>query len=166
MRGVNKVILIGNLGADPEVKYSQSGAAHCSLSVATTRSWKDRDGQKQEETEWHRCKAFGQPAEFAGKFLAKGAKVYIEGRLQTRKWQDDKGQDRWTTEIIIFDLQALGEAGSADSPRREGGNPNPPDERPRDDLDDDIPFAVALAPLAGALLAGVTSFSGGVPGVS
>ena len=101
-RGVNKVILIGNLGGDPEVRYTPNGSAVCNLSLATSESWKDRQtGQPVERTEWHRIVVFGKLAEIAGQFLRKGSKVYIEGKLQTRKWQDQQGQDRYTTEIVV-----------------------------------------------------------------
>ncbi len=101
-RGVNKVILIGNLGADPEVRYTPNGSAVTNLSVATSESWKDRQtGQPQEKTEWHRVVIFGKLAEIAGQYLRKGSKVYLEGKLQTRKWQDQQGQERYTTEIVV-----------------------------------------------------------------
>ncbi len=101
-RGVNKVILIGNLGNDPDVRYTPNGSAVANLSVATSESWKDRNtGQTQEKTEWHRVVIFGKLAEIAQQFLRKGSKVYLEGKLQTRKWQDQQGQDRYTTEIVV-----------------------------------------------------------------
>jgi single-strand DNA-binding protein len=112
-RGVNKVILIGNLGQDPEVRYMPSGGAVCNITVATTDSWSDREsGERQERTEWHRVVLFKRLAEIAGEYLRKGSKVYIEGRLQTRKWQDKGGQDRYTTEVIANDLQMLDSRGS------------------------------------------------------
>ena len=102
MAGINKVILVGNLGAKPELKYSQSGNAMTNLSVATSESWTDKNtGQKQEKTEWHRVSLFGKLAEIAGQYLDKGSKVYVEGKLQTRKWQDQSGQDRYTTEVVV-----------------------------------------------------------------
>ena len=108
-RSVNKVILIGNLGQDPEVRYSPSGAAVCSVSLATTESWKDRDsGDRQEKTEWHRLVFFARLAEIVGEYLTKGSQIYAEGRLQTRKWQDQSGQDRYTTEIVVSDMRMLG----------------------------------------------------------
>jgi single-strand DNA-binding protein len=108
-RGVNKVILIGNLGRDPEVRYSPNGQAIATVTLATSESWKDKNsGEKQERTEWHRVVFFGRLAEIAGEYLKKGAQVYIEGRLQTRKWQDKEGQDRYTTEIVATDMQMLG----------------------------------------------------------
>lgn len=104
---INKVILVGNLGSDPELRYTQSGTAVATLSVATSRYWKDRDGNTQNETEWHRVIVWAQQAEFCNNFLSKGMKVYAEGRLQTRKWQDQNGNDRWTTEIIANTIQNL-----------------------------------------------------------
>ena len=100
-RGVNKVILIGNLGQDPEVRYMPNGGAVCNITVATSETWKDKNtGENQEKTEWHRVVMFRRLAEIAGEYLKKGSKVYLEGRLQTRKWQDQQGQDRYTTEIV------------------------------------------------------------------
>ncbi len=104
---INKVILVGNLGSDPELRYTQSGTAVATLSVATNRRWKDRDGNPQEETEWHRVIVWAQSAEFCSNYLSKGMKVYVEGRLQTRKWQDQNGNDRYTTEIIASTIQNL-----------------------------------------------------------
>ena len=102
MAGINKVILVGNLGAKPEIKYASNGNAISNLSVATSESWTDKStGQKQERTEWHRVSLFGKVAEIAGQYLDKGSKVYVEGKLQTRKWQDQNGQDRYTTEVVI-----------------------------------------------------------------
>ena len=106
-RGVNKVILIGNLGQDPEVRYMPNGGAVANITVATSESWKDQQGQQQERTEWHRCVLYRRLAEIAGEYLKKGAKVYLEGKLQTREWQDQQGQKRYTTEIIINELQML-----------------------------------------------------------
>lgn len=108
MKGVNKVILIGNLGKDPETRYTQNGDAVTNITVATSESWTDKNtGQKQESTEWHRVVFFKKIAEIAGKYLKKGSKVYIEGSLKTRKWQDKSGQDRYTTEIIANNMQML-----------------------------------------------------------
>jgi len=104
---INKVILVGNLGADPELRYTQSGTAVATLSVATNRRWKDKDGNQQDETEWHRVVVWAQSAEFCGNYLSKGMKVYVEGRLQTRKWQDQSGNDKYTTEIISQTVQNL-----------------------------------------------------------
>ena len=104
---VNKAILIGNLGQDPEIRYTHSGAAVASFSLATTQKWKDKEGQQQEETEWHRITAWSRLAEICGEYLQKGSKVYIEGRLQTRKWQDKDGNDRYTTEIVAQEMKML-----------------------------------------------------------
>lgn len=107
-RGINKVILIGNLGADPEVRYTQSNTAIANISIATSETWKDKQtGEPREQTEWHRCVAYRRLAEIAGEYLKKGSKVYVEGRLQTRKWQGQDGVERYTTEIVINDLQML-----------------------------------------------------------
>ena len=117
-RGVNKVILLGNLGNDPDMKYTAAGAAVCNISVATSDNWKDKQsGEKVEKTEWHRVVAFQRLAEIMGEYLKKGSKVYIEGKLQTRKWQDNNGQDRWTTEIVANEMQMLGgqDGGAADT---------------------------------------------------
>jgi len=109
MASVNKVILIGNLGRDPETRYSTSGAAICNITVATSRQWKDKaSGEKREETEWHRVVFYDRLAEIAGEYLKKGRPVYVEGRLKTRKWQDKDGQDRYTTEIVAEEMQLLG----------------------------------------------------------
>jgi single-strand DNA-binding protein len=102
MSGINKVILVGNIGAKPEVKYSSNGSAIANLSVATSETWNDKNsGEKQEKTEWHRVSLYGKLAEIAGQYLDRGSKVYVEGKLQTRKWQDKDGQDRYTTEIVV-----------------------------------------------------------------
>ena len=107
-RGVNKVIIIGNLGSDPEVRYTQSSTAIANLSIATSETWKDKQtGEPREQTEWHRCVAYRRLGEIAGEYLKKGSKVYIEGRLQTRKWQTQDGQERYTTEIVVNELQML-----------------------------------------------------------
>lgn len=107
-RGINKVILIGNLGNDPETRYLPSGGAVTNITIATSESWKDKQtGEAQERTEWHKVVFFNQLAEIAGKYLKKGSKVYIEGSLRTRKWQDQNGQDRWTTEIVAGEMQML-----------------------------------------------------------
>src|SRR5215216_1933359 len=108
MASVNKVILIGNLGADPETRYLPSGDAVANIRIATTDTWKDKSGEKQEHTEWHRVAFFGKLAEIAGEYLKKGSQVYVEGRLQTRKWQDKDGNDKYTTEIIADRMQMLG----------------------------------------------------------
>lgn len=116
---VNKVILIGNLGCDPEIRYTQNGTPVASFRIATSERWKGNDGQMQEHTEWHNIIAWRRQAEICGEYLEKGAKVYIEGKLQTRKWQDQNGNDRYTTEIVIRELKML-------SPRKEGSHPAPP----------------------------------------
>lgn len=107
-RGVNKVILVGNLGNDPEVRYMPNGNAVANLSLATSESWKDQQGQMQERTEWHRLTMYRRLAEVAGEYLRKGSQIYVEGKLQTRKWQDQQGQDRYTTEIVCDQMQMLG----------------------------------------------------------
>ncbi len=112
---LNKVMLIGNLGKDPEIRATQSGTSVVTFNVATTERWKDKDGQKQEHTEWHRIVAWQKLAEICGNYLHKGSKVYIEGRLQTRKWQDQNGNDKFTTEIVASDMKMLDSKGSADS---------------------------------------------------
>ena len=150
-RGVNKVILVGNLGKDPEVRYSPGGQAVANVTIATSESWKDKNtGEKQERTEWHRIVFFGRLAEIAGEYLKKGSQIYIEGRLQTRKWQDKEGKDRYTTEIVANDMQMLGSRSGAGMPS-ETASQEPPTESatagaPRAksaagaDFDDDIPF--------------------------
>lgn len=107
-RGVNKVILVGSLGNDPEVRHMPNGNAVANLSLATSESWKDQQGQVQERTEWHRLTMYRRLAEIAGEYLKKGSQIYVEGKLQTRKWQDQQGQDRYTTEIIVDNMQMLG----------------------------------------------------------
>ena len=111
-RGVNKVILIGNLGKDPEVRYMPNGKAVANITVATSETWKDQQGQQQERTEWHRCTMYDRLAEITGEYLKKGAKVYLEGKLQTREWQDQQGQKRYTTEIIVSEMQMLDSRGA------------------------------------------------------
>ncbi len=154
---VNKVILIGNLGQDPEVRYMPNGNAVANITVATSETWKDKNtGENQERTEWHRIVLFRRLAEIAGEYLKKGAKVYIEGKLQTRKWQDQQGQDRYTTEIVADQLQMLdsrGGGGSADfAPSQGQSRPQSPQgggyqqqpsaapPAPDDGFEDDIPF--------------------------
>lgn len=125
--GVNKAILIGNLGQDPEVRYTPSGSAVCNLSLATTESWKKRDtGERQEKTEWHRLVFFGRVAEIVGEYLHKGSQIYVEGRLQTRKWQDQGGNDRFTTEIIVSDMQILGRKSGGDTATAQYDRPDRP----------------------------------------
>ena len=130
-RGVNKVILVGNLGNDPEVRYMPNGNAVANLSLATSESWKDQQGQMQERTEWHRLTMYRRLAEIAGEYLKKGSQIYVEGKLQTRKWQDQQGQDRYTTEIIVDQMQMLGsrdgggqggQGGGGYQQRPQGGN--------------------------------------------
>ena len=121
-RGVNKVILVGNLGNDPEIRYTQAGAAITNISVATSETWKDKQtGQPQERTEWHRVVFFNRLAEIAGEYLRKGSKVYLEGGLRTRKWQDKEGQDRYTTEIVGNEMQMLDSRGAGHGGAGQGG---------------------------------------------
>jgi single-strand DNA-binding protein len=143
MASVNKVILVGNLGRDPELRYMPSGDALASFSIATTHSYKDKGGQKVESTEWHRISVFGKQAEVAGQYLKKGSSVYIEGRLQTRKWMDKEENERQTTEVVAERFQMLGSRPNQESA---SGEPQPkPNEQKTngsgfDDFDDDIPF--------------------------
>ena len=150
-RGVNKVILIGNLGKDPEVRYMPSGGAVTNVTLATSESWKDKQtGENQERTEWHNVVFFNRLAEIAGEYLKKGSKVYVEGSLRTRKWQDKNGQDRYTTEIVAAEMQMLdsrGAGGGGAPAARESGGGNWQKEKepssapaPAGDFDDDIPF--------------------------
>ena len=126
-RGVNKAILVGNLGADPETRYSASGGAITNINVATSDSWTDRQtNERRERTEWHRVVMFGRLAEIAEQYLRKGRQVYIEGRIQTRKWQGQDGQDRYTTEIVANDLQMLGGRGDSEEWNRPAGPPQAP----------------------------------------
>ncbi len=128
-KGVNKVIIVGNLGNDPEVKNLPNGGVVANLSVATSESWKDQQGQPQERTEWHRITMYRRLAEIAGEYLKKGSKVYLEGKLQTRKWQDQQGNDRYTTEIIADQMQMLdsrGQGGGGMSGGNQGGGYNQP----------------------------------------
>jgi len=157
MASVNKVILVGNLGRDPETRYTTGGDAVTNIRLATTDVWKDKNGEKQERTEWHNIVFYGRQAEIAGEYLKKGRQIYVEGRLQTRKWQDKEGQDRYTTEIIADRMQMLGNreggggasvaaepverepaaAGAGGGGRKSGAAPA---KKNVDDLDDDIPF--------------------------
>ena len=161
-RGINKVILVGNLGRDPEVRYSAEGSAICNISIATTSQWKDRtSGERREETEWHRVVFYNRLAEIAGEYLRKGRPVYVEGRLRTRKWAGDDGQDRYTTEIVAEQMQMLGGGrggeGASETPEQQpqgkpaGKRPakqaekkakpeTPPPSDNLADMDDDIPF--------------------------
>ena len=153
MASVNKVILVGNLGRDPETRYTTGGDAVTNIRLATTDTWKDKNGEKQERTEWHTIIFFGRQAEIAGEYLKKGKQVYIEGRLQTRKWQDKEGQDRYTTEIVADRMQMLGsregsgapagdfaERTTAAEPRGTVKAGGAPAKKNVDELDDDIPF--------------------------
>jgi single-strand DNA-binding protein len=154
MASVNKVILVGNLGRDPETKYMPDGAAITNVSIATSYQWTDKaSGEKKEETEWHRVMFRGRLAEIAGEYLKKGSQVYVEGRLRTRKWQDKEGQDRYTTEIVADTMQMLGSRAGSGEPREPRGEPvsaraaeakaAAPAQKPAgkfDDMEDDIPF--------------------------
>ena len=148
---VNKVILVGNLGKDPEVRYTPNGLAVANITIATTEVWKDKaSGENQERTEWHRVAMYSRLAEITGEYLRKGSKVFIEGRLQTRKWQDKTtGQDRYTTEIIADTLEMLGKSGNAGgsetststfSKSTSSSDSEAPQTEPTDNFDDDIPF--------------------------
>ena len=148
-KGVNKVILIGNVGKDPDVRYMPNGNAVANITLATSESWKDKSsGETQERTEWHRVVFFRRLAEIVGEYVKKGSKVYIEGKLQTRKWQDQSGQDRYTTEIIADEMQMLDSKGGGSSASFDSGRPastasNAPASSapmPDDGFDDDIPF--------------------------
>jgi len=160
MASVNKVIIIGNLGRDPEVRYTPNGSAVCNIGVATTRTWKNKDsGDKVEETEWHRVVFYDRLAEIAGEYLKKGRSVYVEGRLKTRKWQDKDGAEKYTTEIIAEEMKMLGGREGMGGGADDGGEPSgygnrqQPASRPAaaakaapksstgfDNMDDDIPF--------------------------
>jgi single-strand DNA-binding protein len=151
MASVNKVILVGNLGADPETRYMPSGDAITNIRIATTDRWKDKQsGEMKEATEWHRIAFFGRLAEIAGQYLKKGSQVYVEGRIRTRKWQDKDGQDRYSTEIVADAMQLLGKReGMGEAPPREpgesaaAGTSKPAAKKPATslaDMDDDIPF--------------------------
>jgi single-strand DNA-binding protein len=138
-RGVNKVILVGHLGDEPNVQYMPSGSAVANISVATTEQWKDKNtGEKQEKTEWHRIVFFGRLAEIAGEYLRKGSQIYVEGRLQTRKWQAKDGSDRYTTEIVASDMQMLGSPNSRSKPENAGYDTAP--QSAGNDFDDDMPW--------------------------
>jgi len=152
-RGVNKVILVGNLGADPETRYTASGAAITNINIATSESWKDKQtGENQERTEWHRVVFFNRLAEIAGEYLRKGSQVYVEGSLRTRKWQGQDGQDRYTTEVVASEMQMLGSRAGEGSQQSAGGgfrdnkparpSQAPAQSAPADDnfAEDDIPF--------------------------
>ncbi|QEG08981.1 single-strand DNA-binding protein [Aeromonas phage 4_4512] len=119
-RGVNKAVILGNVGDDPSIRYMPNGKAVANFTVATSESWKDQQGHKQERTEWHRCTAYDKLAEIIGEYVKKGSKLYLEGKLQTRKWQDQQGQDRYTTEIIVSEMQMLD-----GKPQQQGGQQAP-----------------------------------------
>ncbi|KGP62808.1 single-stranded DNA-binding protein [Legionella norrlandica] len=155
-RGINKVILVGNVGSDPDIRYLPNGNAVTTLSVATSETWKDKTtGEKQDRTEWHRVVCFNRLGEIAGEYIRKGSKLYVEGSLRTRKWQDQQGQDRYTTEIIASDIQMLDSKGSSvtgyeDIPQIQTSansqsssakhSPTQAAQDAFDELDDDIPF--------------------------
>ena len=152
-RGVNKVILVGNLGADPETRYMPSGGAVTNVRLATTDSWRDKQsGEQQDRTEWHRVVFFNRLAEITAEYLRKGSQIYVEGRIQTRKWQGQDGQDRYTTEIVANEMQMLGGRGGGSGSREFSVESEKSQEnraadvasakttRPTDDFDDDIPF--------------------------
>ena len=150
MKGVNKAIILGNVGNDPELKYTANGNAIANISIATSESWKDKQtGQKQEKTEWHKVSAFGRLAEIIGEYVKKGSKVYIEGKIQTRKWQDKNGEDRYTTEIVANELQLLDSRSDtpAQAPQQRPQAPQAPQAPktqyappPQFDDDPEIPF--------------------------
>jgi single-strand DNA-binding protein len=142
-RGVNKAIIVGTLGKDPEIKYAANGNAICNISVATNDEWKDKNtGEKIKKTEWHKISIFGALAEIAGKYLEKGSQAYFEGKIQTRKWTDQNGQDRWTTEIVANEMQMLGGKASAHGSQETPHSREPERENQgnEDDGFDDIPF--------------------------
>ena len=148
-RGLNKVMLIGNLGQDPDIRYMPNGNAVANISIATTETWKDKDtGEKHEKTEWHRIVAFRKLAEIIGEYLKKGSQVYVEGKLQTRKWQDADGNDKYTTEIVADTMQMLGKGGGgggggdakARSQAEAYGGGTAGSGASQEDFDDDIPF--------------------------
>ncbi len=147
MRGVNKAIIVGTLGKDPEMKYTQSGTAIASFSVATNESWKDKQtGEQKEKTEWHRISMFGKLAEIAGEYLKTGSQVYLEGKIETQKWQDQNGNDRYTTQINCNQMQMLGGRSDANTEQRSGTNPPPMQPSPNNPHQtsqpefDDVPF--------------------------
>lgn len=140
MASVNKVILIGNLGKDPETKYMSSGDAVTNITLATTESWKDKNGEKQQKTEWNRVTFYRKLAEIAGQYLKKGSPVYVEGKLETRKWTDKNGVDRYTTEIIATDMKMLGGKPS-DAQETRQANKQQNTGTGFDDMEDDIPFS-------------------------
>ena len=142
-RGINKVIIVGNLGADPDSRAMPSGNVVTNISVATSESWNDRDtGEKQEKTEWHRVVFFNRLAEIAAQYLKKGSQVYVEGKLQTRKWEDKEGNERWTTEVVANQMQMLGDRMSNDisNDNASSSQSSSDNDFSTDEFDDDIPF--------------------------
>ncbi len=145
-RGINKVILVGNLGADPETRYTPSGSAVTKIRIATSENWKDKQtGERQERTEWHRVVFFGRLAEISAEYLRKGSQVYVEGSLRTDKWQDQSGNDRYTTEIVANEMQMLGGrqggmGAGAPPPAQQQARPAPAAPPASEPFDDDIPF--------------------------
>ena len=142
-RGINKVIIVGNLGADPDSRAMPSGNAVTNISVATSESWNDREtGEKQEKTEWHRVVFFNRLAEIAAQYLKKGSQVYVEGKLQTRKWEDKEGNERWTTEVVANQMQMLGDRMSNDmsNDNVSSSQSSSDNDFSTDEFDDDIPF--------------------------
>ncbi len=138
MAGVNKVILVGNLGADPEIRYTPSGTAVANFNIATSENWTNKEGKKETKTEWHKIVTFGKLAEICGEYLSKGKQIYVEGRIQTRQWDDRDGNKRYTTEIVANTMQMLGRPGDKpqEAPQEEppqAGEPAPPEL-------DDVPF--------------------------
>ncbi|VAV85826.1 Single-stranded DNA-binding protein [hydrothermal vent metagenome] len=138
MAGVNKVILVGRLGADPEIRYTPSGAAVANFTLATSENWKDKDGNKQEKTEWHKIVVFAKLAEICGQYLNKGKQIYIEGRIQTRSWEDREGNKKYTTEIVANQMQMLGSPGQNQQQAAPAGAPKASENDPPEL--DDIPF--------------------------
>lgn len=138
MRGLNKVMVIGNLGRDPEVRYTQSGTCVANLSVAVNEQWKDKDGQRQEKTEWIRCVLWAKVAEVAKSYLHKGDSVYLEGKMQTRSWETNSGETKYTTEVNVHELRMLG--GQGNGGRSKVDQPTHPDEEPPVAETDDVPF--------------------------
>ena len=142
-RGINKVIIVGNLGADPDSRAMPSGNAVTNISVATSESWNDREtGEKQEKTEWHRVVFFNRLAEIAAQYLKKGSQVYVEGKLQTRKWEDKEGNERWTTEVVANQMQMLGDrmSNNMSNDNASSSQSSSDNDFSTDEFDDDIPF--------------------------
>lgn len=135
MKGVNKVILVGNIGQDPEMRYLADGKAVANITLATSESWKDKEsGEKKEKTEWHRCVAFGRVAEIIGEYLHKGSQIYVDGKLQTRKWQDKEGNDKYTTEVVIGEMRMLG--GKKEGEPKSGAKTEQRKSQPEESSDD------------------------------